>query len=416
MVSRLAALIVIALAWFCVTAQPCAAASRPNALDLRVTALSSTQLLMHPASELVDPDRQQAAQRLVRWMLPGYLLSIIVPVFVLAYFWQSGTAARLRDALRLRTRSETLTRLCFGGALGVVFQIASAAPQFYIYRVQRVMGLSEELLRSWVLSFAISTLVALVIGSVTVAVVLWLVDRTHQWYLFTIAFILAASLGVGLVKPLLLAPFEKRIAFPPAYQQRISEVENNAMLDVPVDLASHGQYATNAAITIEGIGPTQHVVVAPDLLAAATPQEFQWVLATQLGRIANADPLHNALWSAAFIILGAALAVFVSDRIGFRRDDDAVSRLALVTAFLGIAYLVVAPVNNSLLQAQTARADLFAERVIPQRTAAVRAVVRMVDQRMDEICPSLGARLYLDRMPPPAERISSFNGSRNPCP
>ena len=108
-----------------------ASMSRPNAIDREVDAIPTAQLLSQPASTLIDADRQVAATRLMSWEAPGRLTMVIFEILILAYFWQSGTAARVRDALRLRINSMFGLRFVFGATLGAIAKIVALPFEFF---------------------------------------------------------------------------------------------------------------------------------------------------------------------------------------------------------------------------------------------------------------------------------------------
>ena len=101
--------------------------------------------------------------------------------------------------------------------------------------------------------------------------------------------------------------------------------------------------------------------------------------------------LAIALIEGGIIIVFAALAVVIADRIGFRRDDDPLSRLAIVGALLALVYLAAVPVRNAALRSYDFSADRYAVALTGDPSAAVRALVRASDQRMEEVCPELTA-------------------------
>ena len=71
--------------------------------------------------------------------------------------------------------------------------------------------------------------------------------------------------------------------------------------------------------------------------------------------------------------------MLISDRIGFRRDDDPLARLPLVGTFLGIAVLLFYPAYNAIERGVEWRTDRLALRAITDRSAGVRLFVRRAD-------------------------------------
>jgi hypothetical protein len=411
---RLAA--VTALLTFAAGSAAVAAVERPNALDRRVDAIPQAQLLASPATMLADPERQDAAERLVNWKLPGWLLIAVLEAAALGYFWRSGAAARLRDRLRRRIRSESAVRFCFGAALGLIARLAALAPAFYLYRVERVMGLSTLLTREWGLFWIAHTLLAMLVAGAIATFVLWLVDRTHQWYIYTILAILAVSIGWSNVGPYFDVTSGALARPSAAVQARVDALFARAGVPaVPVYVVQNTTSPAADAV-IQGMGASRRIVVPAPLASASTPAELLYDVAFELGDVRERAALWIALVEAAIVIVGASIAVAVADRVGFRRDDDELSRLALVGALLAVVYLGAVPLRNVALRAFAMRDDAYAVSLTGDRAAAVRSVVRDTDQRMDEVCPDVSARLFLDTRPAPGTRIAAINGVPNGCP
>ena len=183
-----------------------AAAERPNALDRRVDALTQAQLMTQPAHALVDPARQAAALRRAHWTLLGWLLDLAVRSGRALLSWSSGGAAALRDWLRRRVRSEWGVRFLFGAALALVARVAALLPAFYLYRVDRILQLTTDLTRGGRSSGSIHTLLGMVVAGLIAAVVLWLAERTHQWYVYTIVGRSRGERGMVVCEPLHESP------------------------------------------------------------------------------------------------------------------------------------------------------------------------------------------------------------------
>lgn len=408
----------IATTWFVVLAGGFAHAQtqRPNALDRRVDALSVHDLTAKPATALVDPDRQLAAQRLVHWRLPGWFATVIAQILVLAYFWQSGAAARVRDRLRATVKNEALSRFGFGAALGLIANLTALIPEFYLYRIDRIMGLNDLLARGWAADWLINTFASMALVGLTVVVVLALVDRTHQWYVYTLIGIIATSLIVTFAAPYVNLQFAHSDDLPAPLASSVGPLESSMHTgNVPVVVERATRSHVGDAVVV-GLGPSARVVVSSSLVAGATTAEVRYVVARELAHLSRRDPFRIALFEALFVIFGAAIAVFVADRIGFRRDDDEVSRLALVAALLGCVYLAAAPALNAILRSMTQRADAQAVAVTVDRPGAIRALVRESDQRMEEVCPDTMTRLYLESYPGTGERVEALNGVHSTCP
>ncbi len=416
---RAAVIVALALtAWFAVAPGAVSAAiDRPNAIDRRVDAIADSALLTQPATALVDPARQAAAMRLAGLTLPGWLATAMFECIALAYFWSSGAAARWRDRLRTRLRSETSVRFVFGAILALVARLAGLLPAFYLYRVERVMELTTELTRSWASFWLLHTLVAMLIAGVIAAAVLWLVDRTHQWYVYTIVAILAVSVAASYANPYFALPAANAIAPPKGELGRRVErlVGASGRPNVPVLVEQSKSSPTGSAFSL-GLGDSRRIVITDTLVAGETEAEVLYEVAYQIAHIVHDDLLFVALIEGGIVIVFSALAVVIADRIGFRRDDDPLSRLALVGALLALVYLIAVPVRNAALRSYVFDNDRYAVALTHDRAAAVRALVRATDQQMEEVCPEMLTAFFLATHPSSGQRIAAITGVPSGCP
>lgn len=394
-------------------------AMRPNALDRVVSAIPANALLTQSPYILIDPARAAAAQHLEQFTVPVWLATIAVQIAVLAWFWSSGRSARLRDRLRTRVRSEFWVRFCFGSLLALIDRAAAFIPQFLQYRMIRIMDLTDVLTRVWLTNWIVTTVIAMVVAGLLAALILWLVDRTHQWYAYTVVGIMGVTLLTGYVNPIVFAPLTTSFRpLPPngALLQDISMLRQRAgNMQVPIveEMIARRTHAGSSYVI--GWGGSQRIVLSDTIIAGQTEPELRFAIARAFGWVAGNNGLHLLLVAGALTVLGAALAVFLADRIGFRRDDDPVSRLALVAALLGCAYLIVLPFYNSYMRGLDAGEDDYALALTGDRVSAIRGAVRGADQALQPICPSLIGYWYFAGHPPSGMRISRLQGRPGIC-
>lgn len=391
---------------------------RPNALDREVSALSVSALLHNSPAALIDPARAAAALHLQQFRTPVWIVMIALQIAVLAWFWNSGSSARLRDRLRSTLGSEFAVRFCFGALVAGLDKLAALVPAALEYRYMRILDLNNVLFRSWLVEWIGATLLAMAVAGCIAAIVLWLADRTHQWYIYTIAAVMGFTLLVTYANPFVIAP-----AYTPLSPARLSaplrsdlrQFQTNTAVSVPV-LQAHVSRRTHLdAAYVMGWGGTQHAVVSDTMFAGATESEIAFVLARSVAWVAARNGLHIALVEGAFLVLGAALAVFISDRIGFRRDDDPVSRLALLGAVMGAVYLIAVPFYNGYVRNMDRATDAAALALTHDPASAIRLEVRRTDQALIPLCPNPFAYWYFDARVPTGTRISELQGRPDFC-
>ena len=391
---------------------------RPNALDREVDSFSAAALLHASPGRLVDPARAAAALHLEHFRTPIWIVMIALQIGVLAWFWNTGRSARLRDWLRSAVRSEFAARFCFGALVAGIDKLAAFVPQALEYRYMRILDLNDILFRSWLVEWISATLLAMAIAGVIAAVVLWLADRTHQWYIYTIFGVIGFTLLVSYVNPYVIAPAYAHFVPAPlsaSVRHDLQQLETQTGVRVPVLQENISARTHVGAAYVMGWGGSQRAVLTDTLVAGATPAELRFELARAAVWVQSNSGLHVALVRGAFLVLGVALAVFISDRIGFRRDDDPVSRLALLGALMGAVYLIAVPFYNGYARSLDRTTDAAAIALTHDPAAAIRTEVRRTDEALVPLCPNPFVYWYFDSSVPAGTRISNLQGAPDYC-
>jgi Zn-dependent protease with chaperone function len=195
----------------------------------------------------------------------------------------------------------------------------------------------------------------------------------------------------------------------------VSALERRTDTHVPVLIAEISRRTHVDEAYVMGWGGSQRAVISDTLWASATPEELQFVIARALAWVEANSGLQIALVQGAFFVLGAALAVFVSDRIGFRRDDDPVSRLALLGAVMGVVYLLAVPFYNGYARSLDRTTDAAAIALTHDPAAAIRLEVRRTDEALLPLCPNPFVYWYFDSRVPAGTRISNLQSAPDFC-
>ena len=395
------------------------AAAPAQAFDnSHVTAISAQRLLHTSAVALVDPVRQRRARAISDYqqlLFAGWALAPIVAFYLL---WQWGFAALLRDLLRRRMRSPWLYRGLFGAALGALATIVSMPFAFASYRVAHYVGLSSQAVAPWFVDELVRIGIIAGASAIIVAVILALVDCTRVWYLVFAALLYVVTLAIVSIEPVLFSPLASLERPAPAAVVAQGDRAARALGTWPVPLMITGSSARTSALlsVTSGLGPFARILIGDRALQEATPPETAFVLARQYAHLRRHDVVILTLAGITLFIFAAALAVLISDRIGFRRDDDPLARLALVGAFLGIAVLLFYPAYNAIERGIEWNTDRSALAAIDDPAAAVRLFVRRADDELVPLCGRRTVRWYFDSRPPLGSRIAAISHTSDPCP
>lgn len=372
--------------------------------DTRVDAIAVHALLTRAPQNLVDPARQHAARTITDLRQGLFFFWAAAQIAAFAWLWRSGRAARIRDWLRRRLRSRWAYRGAFGAVLGLLAPLAGLPFAFISYRIGFNVGLTEEIIGSWLLDYAVGMLADAVGAAIAVALVLELVDRTRLWYVTFLAVLFAACVEVVAVNPAVFAPLTTRFTPLPIAAA------------APVEMASVSVRTRTLTAATLGIGTFTRIVLGDVLLASATPPEVHYLIEHEDAHVRHDDVLKMALIAITLFVFAVAVAVLISDRIGFRRDDDAVSRLALVAACLGGVALLIFPLYNAYARGIEYRADEDARQVLHDPSGAVRYLVRRADHDLVPLCYRRSSSWYFADHPALGSRIAEMRGTQDPCP
>jgi Zn-dependent protease with chaperone function len=219
-----------------------------------------------------------------------------------------------------------------------------------------------------------------------------------------LAILFAVAIAVVAVNPVVFAPLTTRFVPLPIPAA------------APVEMSNASLRSRTLAAATAGIGPATRIILSDVLVAAATPPEIAYVIDHENAHVAHNDDLKMALIAITMFVFAVAVAVLISDRIGFRRDDDAVSRLALVGAFLGGVLLVLFPLFNAYARGIEYRADEDARQRLDSPAAAVRFLVRRADHDMIPLCYRRSSSWYFADHPALGSRIAEMRETEDPCP
>ena len=404
-------LIVFALA---VAALPASAAR--TRLDARVDALTTNQLLTRNPAGLVDPGRQRRARAIADLRHAASTGWGIAQILAFWWLWRSGAGARLRDAMRRRTRSRFAQRAVFGAAIGALGPLAALPFALVSYRVGFNAGVTDERLGAWFVDYAMRIGLDALLGVVIVAGVLALVDRTRQWYIYLALLLYGGAIAGVALAPLLPLGTAHKTTPNAIAALGASIAPAVGAADTPIVLLATSRHSNAMLAHAAGIGPTTRVLLGDGTLAHMTTPELRVAFAHAYAHARFGDTLRQTLMAVTLFVLGAAVAVLLSDRVGFRRDDDALSRLALVATFLGLVLIVVYPLYNAYARNLETRADSVALAATNDRASTVRAMVRFADDDLVPLCDRRSIRWYFDDRPALGGRIAETAGTADPCP
>ena len=402
-----------------IAGRPHAAVATTTYVDRRVTALGTHALLSLPPQKLVDPRRKSVSAHMGLYLRPLFFGWAFSQIVVFAIVWSSGAGARMRDWMRGKTRSPELLRFAYGAALALVAAAAAFPAAFVRYRVDYIYGLTPEIAATWFRDGALNAALHAFVVGLVVAGIFALVDRTRVWYLWAMGALAAITLATAFLEPVAIAPlyngFQPLGSRAPARAPLEALARRAGIAGAPIVVADSSRRTRAAIADVAGFGPTKRIVLSDNLLANATTPEIVFLTARELGHYAHGDDFRLSLFWTALFVACTALAVVAADRVGFRRDDDPLSRLPLVFAILGVLALCATPLYNGYSRNLEGRADAYALALTRDPAGAARSFVRIADETLSPLCASPPIVWYFYNSPPLGTRIAKAVGEDDPC-
>ena len=387
------------------------------AIALGGIAAQAQTVLSAPLDTLVDAQRQHLAEALNARKPPLFFGSAFLEIGALLWMWRSGRAAALRDVLRRNLRNVHLLRLTYVWSLAMIAQIAALPAAIVAYRLVADAGLTQQSPAEWLGQSLSGAVVDAVLAAIIFSFLLMLAARTRFWYFFGALFMVVFVLVAALAEPVVFAPWihHQQPLASSDLSARLYAVEQREGVHVPIIIEESATGTGADAARVAGLGPTQEIVISDAMLQTATPGELEFLIARFSAHVAAHDNLKLDLYVSLWLIVAAVISVTLADRIGFRRDDDPLSRLALLGTFLGLAILLLLPVQAAYSRRLEARADHTALAVTADPASAVRLMVRLANVDLLQVCPSPIIRRYFLSYPPIGSRIAAIRGGGDPC-
>ncbi len=285
-------------------------------------------------------------------------IAILIPPAV-AWLLVWGGGARL--ALGRRPWLQTAS------AAFLIAAIATAAtlPLGYIDHVRAAnRGLDLQSTGGWLLT-ALVTVVATAAIVAVVYTVAWLIARRARvpWLAVGLA-AWAAVAVVTVLQPVVWDPVVLSTSPLPA-QSRAGRIvhELEARMHVhphSVSIGAAGSSTTEENAFVDGVGPTQRVVIYDTALRNTTTPELRALIAHELGHIQRGHTYKGVLWFGVLALPALWLIWRLLDPVARRRYPDGLldpRAVALVLAGVLTAVAVLTPVENAISRRDEAEAD-----------------------------------------------------------
>ena len=345
-----------------------------------------------------------------------YFVSVVYSIGVLALLLLSGASRRMRDAAARITSKPFLMAMLYI----VFFMLAVVAlelPLTYYagFVVPHQFDLTDQSFGAWIGDQAKELAVSLVISAVVGALALLVIRKIRRWWLPLWIGTIPLILLMVVIQPVILDPIFNK--FEPLKNQKLKQelltlasragIEGSRVYQVD---KSKQTKTMNAYVN--GIGPTNRIVMWDTLLAKMTDDEVLAVMGHEMGHY-----VLRHMWKGLAYYLGIALFVYyLSQRIhdrGLRKwgpkwgitapgDPASTPWLLLIASVIGF---LLSPVLSGYSRHMEHEADVFSLELTHTNEAMARAFVKLAEDSKRDPDPNRFIEFWRYTHPAIARRI-----------
>ena len=345
-----------------------------------------------------------------------YFVGVGWSLGVLALLLLTGASRRMRDVARRATKKPFAVAMLFI----VLFTLATTVLEFPLtyysgFVVPHQFDLTEQSFGSWIGDFAKGLAVSLVIGSVIGAFALMGIRKVRRWWLVLWAVSIPLILLMVVIQPIVLDPIFNDF-------QPLKDV---VLRDKLLDLASRAGIEGGRVYQVDkskqtktmnayvnGIGPTNRIVMWDTLLAKMTHDEVLAVMGHEMGHYVMRHIWKGLAFSLAlsffiFWILQRAHDASVAKwgpRLGIEERGDPAS-VPLLLIIASVTAFLLSPVISGYSRTMEHQSDIFALELTHLNEPFASAFVKMAEDSKRDPSPHPFIRFWRYSHPPIAERI-----------
>ena len=334
---------------------------------------------------------------------------LIPPAVAWMLAWHGGDRLALGKAAAVRVA--TASFLVAAITMGVVLPIG------YITHVRaRNRGLDLQSTAGWLET----ALITLLVSSVVVGVVYtaaWAIARrsARPWLAVGIAAWVAVAM-VTLLQPVLWDPLLLSTRALPGGRAAALVHQLEVRMGVhpaSVTVAQAGSKTTEENAFVDGVGPTQRVVIYDTALRNMSPPQLRALVAHEFGHIQRRHTLKGVLWFGVLALPALWLVWRLLEPLARRRYGDGLldpRATALVLAGVLTAAAILTPVENLISRRDEAEADWAGLRATRDGAGMVSLQRRLALTNLSNPLPPLWAVWTEFDHPPVMERIEVGRG------
>ncbi|MBV8671862.1 MAG: M48 family metallopeptidase [Acidobacteriaceae bacterium] len=391
---------------------------KPYDPDMMLLASAANAVYTLPPDKLAKAEHLYHARTLAHF---GDTAWMILALWLLVRW---GVGSRLRDWATRVSGGKWVQGFLVAPVWLLILSVLGLPVSAMMHRVYREYGISVEGWGMWLADFAKGTALTVVFGSLALAVLYALMQKSPRWW-WVWFWLLAIPVEVAAVwaVPVFIDPmfnhFSRLDKADPALVRELERVAGRGGLKIPpsrmfVMDASQRYTAPNAYVT--GFGGSKRIVVWDTTIEHVPQDEILAVYGHEQGHYVLEHIQKGIAFSAALMLLGLWIMYWLMEwlvrrydaRWGISSVDDwaSLGLLLLVVTVLGF---LGEPVGNAFSREIEHQADVYGQEVIQglvpdAQGATVRSFQRLGEMWLDVPHPNPFVVFWTYSHPPTAER------------
>jgi STE24 endopeptidase len=349
-----------------------------------------------------------------------YFVSTAWSLGVLALLLFSGASKKMRDAAARATKRKFVAAMLFIVMFILAVTLLELPLTIYSdYVVPHQFDLSDQSFGSWLLDGVKGLAVGLVIGALVGAGALLIIRKVRRWWIVLWAASIPLILFMVVIQPVILDPLFNK--FEPLQnaqlRQKLLDLASRAGIEGGrVYQVNKSKQTKTMNAYVNGIGPTNRIVMWDTLLAKMTEDEVLAVMGHEMGHYVMKHMWKGVAFGLAVSLVALFFAQRIHDRmlarrpdLGERGDPATVPLLLLIVSIIGF---LTTPIIAAYSRSMEHDADKFSLELTHLNEPMASAFVKLAEDSKSDPSPNPFIEYWLYSHPPIAKRIPFALGYR----
>jgi len=343
------------------------------------------------------------------------VIAVVVDIILALVLLRFGFAKKWREIAERITRRKFLQAFIYMPIyLAVTMVILAPLSWYQGYYVEQKFGLSNHTLVSWLIEFAQSSVISLIVFTLFIALFYLIVRASPtRWWIWGSGLVVSFFAFLMFLGPLVIDPIfneYKPMDEGPLKDRIISLARANGMEADDVKQVDQSKQKTRVSANVSGIFGSSRIALDDNLLIRAKPSAVEAVMGHEIGHYILNHQWKTMAYFALIFLVGFALVSGIFGVIvrrhgeawGVRGIDD-YAGFPLLYAIAMVFFFVTTPLFNKLTYVHEAKADIFAINATQNPDAWAEVALLTAEYR--KLRPPQWEEKWLNHHPSPYARI-----------